>query len=105
MLTFYGQSYTLKLKFLSFTCRTGIASLLTNFLGGGVHVGVFVLQFIEWWYDENNESSIKQVMKQPIPDPPTSVIQKSKIPVPKAGVCPLCNRYFVYFKVMLLICI
>ncbi|CAK8680254.1 peroxisome assembly protein 12-like [Clavelina lepadiformis] len=78
--------------FLSGQEQTGIASFLTNFLGGGVHVGVFVLQFIEWWYDENNESSIKQVMKQPIPDPPTSVIQKSKIPVPKAGVCPLCNR-------------
>lgn len=30
-------------------------------ISGGVHAGVFVLQFMEWWYSDSNRENMQKV--------------------------------------------
>nr|XP_022344235.1 peroxisome assembly protein 12-like [Crassostrea virginica] len=56
-------------------------------LSTGLSVGVFFLQFLEWWYaSENNSPSL---MALPVPDPPET--DKDLIKTPH-NVCPLCLK-------------
>lgn len=52
----------LKLE-LFFCSKKVISRVLTRFIGGGVHAGVFALQFIDWWYNEENQSNVRLVIK------------------------------------------
>uniref|UniRef100_H2YD38 Peroxisome assembly protein 12 n=1 Tax=Ciona savignyi TaxID=51511 RepID=H2YD38_CIOSA len=64
---------------------------LTTILTGSVHIGVFLLQFIDWWFMEEDAGDLKEVMAAPTISAPTNQ-PDTKIPVPPGKICPLCNR-------------
>lgn len=90
------------LRFESFRNQGFLSRLLTNFITGGVHVLVFAIQFIKWWYSEENDSIAKKVMQLPIPDPLPFNAKDSLHPVPENGVCPLCQRFALFHKLVIL---
>uniref|UniRef100_H2XYD5 Peroxisome assembly protein 12 n=2 Tax=Ciona intestinalis TaxID=7719 RepID=H2XYD5_CIOIN len=71
---------------------TGITKLCTQLMTGGVHVGVFALQFVDWWYNSEGNEDLKQMLSNPIPKPPENTLKETKIPVPSGKICPLCNK-------------
>ncbi|XP_075417524.1 peroxisome assembly protein 12 [Tenrec ecaudatus] len=63
-------------------------------LSTGLSVGVFFLQFLEWWYSSENQETIKSLTALPIPPPPVHLDYNSDSPLlPKMKtVCPLCRK-------------
>ncbi|XP_059203036.1 peroxisome assembly protein 12 [Centropristis striata] len=81
----------------------GVAMSLSTSLS----VGVFFLQFLEWWYSSENQSTVKTLTSQPAPPPPLHLQQeqngrdspsisanRSKDTVAGSDNrhCPLCRR-------------
>ncbi|XP_061461040.1 peroxisome assembly protein 12 [Rhineura floridana] len=76
-------------------------SALQKFLGAlafslstGLSVGVFFLQFLEWWYSSENQESIKSLTALPTPPPPVHLDHGADSPLlPRLkSVCPLCRK-------------
>ncbi|XP_030041797.1 peroxisome assembly protein 12 [Microcaecilia unicolor] len=63
-------------------------------LSTGLSVGVFFLQFLEWWYSSENQETIKSLSALPLPPPPIHFDQETYSPLlPKLKtVCPLCRK-------------
>lgn len=63
-------------------------------LSTGLSVGVFFLQFLEWWYSSENQETIKSLTALPTPPPPVHLDYNSDSPLlPKMKtVCPLCRK-------------
>ncbi|KAL4660559.1 peroxisome assembly protein 12 [Arapaima gigas] len=62
----------------------GIAVSLSTSLS----LGVFFLQFLEWWYSSENQSTIKSMTSLPTPPPPLYLNQPNLAP----HICPLCHK-------------
>ncbi|XP_045926692.1 peroxisome assembly protein 12 isoform X2 [Micropterus dolomieu] len=71
-------------------------------LSTSLSMGVFFLQFLEWWYSSDNQSTVKTLTSLPAPPPPLH-LQQDPPPVaanrgeetPQASArrtCPLCRR-------------
>ncbi|KAK7479967.1 hypothetical protein BaRGS_00028794 [Batillaria attramentaria] len=52
----------------------------------GLTVGVFFLQFLDWWY--NSDASAPSLTALPTPDPP----QRDSVEMSKPNTCPICGR-------------
>ncbi|XP_053144013.1 peroxisome assembly protein 12-like [Hemicordylus capensis] len=63
-------------------------------LSTGLSVGVFFLQFLEWWYSAENQESIKALTALPTPPPPTHLDHGADSPLlPRLKTaCPLCRK-------------
>ncbi|XP_054856999.1 peroxisome assembly protein 12 [Eublepharis macularius] len=63
-------------------------------LSTGLSVGVFFLQFLEWWYSSENQDTIKSLTALPIPPPPLHLDHGTASPLlPKLKtICPLCRK-------------
>ncbi|XP_051891489.1 peroxisome assembly protein 12 isoform X2 [Pristis pectinata] len=62
-------------------------------LSTGVSVGIFFLQFLEWWYSSENQDTIKSLSSLPTPPPPVHFDRLTNDALPKLkNVCPLCNK-------------
>ncbi|KAK3083857.1 hypothetical protein FSP39_004225 [Pinctada imbricata] len=72
-----------KLNFSSFRVLNFTAQTLST----GLSVGVFFLQFLDWWYA--SDTNAPSLMALPIPDPPQV---NSDVAVPKSELCPLCLK-------------
>ncbi|XP_006119669.2 peroxisome assembly protein 12 [Pelodiscus sinensis] len=63
-------------------------------LSTGLSVGVFFLQFLDWWYSSENQETIKSLTALPTPPPPVHLdhgIRSPLLPALKT-VCPLCHK-------------
>ncbi|XP_069471017.1 peroxisome assembly protein 12 isoform X2 [Ambystoma mexicanum] len=60
----------------------------------GLSVGVFFLQFLDWWYSSENQETLKSLMALPTPPAPAHFTQDTYSPLlPKLKtVCPLCRK-------------
>ncbi|XP_078081263.1 peroxisome assembly protein 12 [Mustelus asterias] len=62
-------------------------------LSTGVSVGVFFLQFLEWWYSSENQETIKSLSSLPTPPPPVHFDRLPSESLPRLKtMCPLCNK-------------
>ncbi|KYO39375.1 peroxisome assembly protein 12 [Alligator mississippiensis] len=63
-------------------------------LSTGLSVGVFFLQFLDWWYSSENQETIKSLTALPTPPPPIHLDHGTGSPLlPKLKtVCPLCRK-------------
>ncbi|XP_067866023.1 peroxisome assembly protein 12 [Heterodontus francisci] len=78
-------------KLTSFLSRAvgGVAVSLST----GVSVGVFFLQFLEWWYSSENQETIKSLSSLPTPPPPVHFDKLTDEALPRLrNTCPLCNK-------------
>ncbi|XP_074870022.1 peroxisome assembly protein 12 [Carettochelys insculpta] len=63
-------------------------------LSSSLSVGVFFLQFLDWWYSTENQENIKSLTALPTPPPPIHLehgIRSPLLPTLKT-VCPLCRK-------------
>lgn len=56
-------------------------------LSTSLSLGVFFLQFLEWWYSSDNQSSVKSLTSLPAPPPPLHLQQEAD-----GRNCPLCRK-------------
>ncbi|KAG8122813.1 putative Peroxisome assembly protein [Naja naja] len=71
-----------------------ILGALAFSLSTGLSVGIFFLQFLEWWYSAENQETIKSLTAMPIPPPPVHLNYQTDSPLlPKLKtICPLCRK-------------
>ncbi|XP_034751176.1 peroxisome assembly protein 12 [Etheostoma cragini] len=71
--------------------RAAAVSLSTS-----LSLGVFFLQFLEWWYSSDNQSTMKALTSLPAPPPPLHLQQDSPpASANRSGdsrTCPLCRK-------------
>nr|XP_006640877.1 PREDICTED: peroxisome assembly protein 12 [Lepisosteus oculatus] len=75
-----------KLRHFLSTAVGGVAVSIST----GLSVGVFFLQFLDWWYSSENQGTIKALTSLPTPPPPLHLDQP-ELPVGKSE-CPLCRK-------------
>lgn len=59
-------------------------------------LGVFFLQFLEWWYSTDNQSTVKTLTALPAPPPPLHLQPPSQSAAESdlyLQTCPLCRRF------------
>ncbi|XP_023154745.2 peroxisome assembly protein 12 [Amphiprion ocellaris] len=56
-------------------------------LSTSLSLGVFFLQFLEWWYSSDNQSTVKTLTSLPAPPPPLHLQQEAD-----SRNCPLCRK-------------
>lgn len=76
-------------------------------LSTSLSLGVFFLQFLEWWYSSDNQSTVKTLTSLPAPPPPLHLQQEQSCgdptsvsanhseetqPGSDSRNCPLCRR-------------
>lgn len=61
----------------------GVATSLSTFLS----MGVFFLQFLDWWYSPDNQSTMRGLTSLSAPPPPLHLHQDSN-----GRSCPLCHK-------------
>ncbi|XP_038231932.1 peroxisome assembly protein 12 [Dermochelys coriacea] len=63
-------------------------------LSTSLSVGVFFLQFLDWWYSTENQETIKSLTALPTPPPPVHLDHGTGSPLlPKLKtMCPLCRK-------------
>ncbi|NXD82870.1 PEX12 protein, partial [Halcyon senegalensis] len=81
--------------------KTQVQSAVRKALGGiafslstGLSVGMFFLQFLDWWYSSENQETIKSLTALPTPPPPVHLnhgTAPALLPKLKT-VCPLCRK-------------
>lgn len=66
-------------------------------LSTSLSLGVFFLQFLEWWYSSDNQGAVKALTSLPAPPPPLHLLWRGQgggdgRPGPDLRSCPLCHR-------------
>ncbi|XP_053310797.1 peroxisome assembly protein 12 [Spea bombifrons] len=63
-------------------------------VSSSLSLGVFFLQFLEWWYSSENQETLKSLNTLPVPSPPLHFELETYSPLlPKLKtVCPLCRK-------------
>lgn len=66
-------------------------------LSTSLSLGVFFLQFLEWWYSSDNQGAVKALTSLPAPPPPLHLWRREQgggdgRPGPDLRSCPLCHR-------------
>ncbi|MBN3309024.1 PEX12 protein, partial [Amia calva] len=61
-------------------------------LSTGLSLGVFFLQFLEWWYSSENQGTLKSLTSLPTPPPPLHLHQSPDHISTYERLCPLCRR-------------
>lgn len=64
-------------------------------LSTSLSLGVFFLQFLEWWYSSDNQSTVKTLTSLPTPPPPLHLQQDStnqSAAESDLKTCPLCHK-------------
>ncbi|XP_061703231.1 peroxisome assembly protein 12 isoform X2 [Syngnathoides biaculeatus] len=75
-------------------------------LSTSLSLGVFFLQFLEWWYTSDNQAAVKNLTSLPIPPPPLHLhtAEPAEEGWPDAAAdrtrCPLCRRLRVNATVL-----
>ncbi|KAM4702476.1 peroxisome assembly protein 12 isoform 1-T2 [Discoglossus pictus] len=78
-----------------------VKNIMKKALGGvalslstSLSLGVFFLQFLEWWYSAENQETVKALSTLPAPPPPIHFNLETYSPLlPKLKtVCPLCRK-------------
>lgn len=82
-----SQSIGEKLHRVLSTMVGGVAVSLSTSLS----LGVFFLQFLEWWYSSENQSNIKSLTSHPTPPPPLHLEDQDSSHT-NNKVCPLCRK-------------
>nr|XP_060612864.1 peroxisome assembly protein 12 [Anolis sagrei ordinatus] len=70
------------------------SSSLSLWLSTGLSVGVFFLQFLEWWHSPENQESLRSLTALPPPPPPLHLdldSPPSMLPALRT-LCPLCRK-------------
>lgn len=80
-------SFVEKFQRLVSTAVGGVAVSLSTSLS----MGVFFLQFLEWWYSSENQSTVKSLTSLPTPPPPLHLHNQETSPT-HIKVCPLCRK-------------
>lgn len=65
----------------------GVAMSLSTSLS----LGVFFLQFLEWWYSSENQSTVKSLTTLPTPPPPVHLDDRA-VAGAHSKLCPLCRK-------------
>lgn len=65
-----------------------VLSVTAISLSTGLSVGVFFLQFLDWWYA--NDTQATSLTALPVPDPPQ---EEETSEVLSPTMCPICHRY------------
>uniref|UniRef100_A0A3Q3GXD4 Peroxisome assembly protein 12 n=1 Tax=Labrus bergylta TaxID=56723 RepID=A0A3Q3GXD4_9LABR len=60
-------------------------------LSSSLSMGVFFLQFLEWWYSSENQSTVKTLTSLPAPPPPLHLSGDAQSTSNTVN-CPLCRR-------------
>ncbi|KAM9321415.1 peroxisome assembly protein 12 [Gastrophryne carolinensis] len=88
-------------KLVSTGSSLSMGSILKRTLGGlsmtissTLSLGVFFLQFLDWWYSPENQDTLKTVGSMPVPSAPIHFDLETYSPLlPKLRtVCPLCRK-------------
>uniref|UniRef100_A0A1A7Z3F5 Peroxisome assembly protein 12 n=1 Tax=Iconisemion striatum TaxID=60296 RepID=A0A1A7Z3F5_9TELE len=77
----------------------GVAISLSTCLS----LGVFFLQFLDWWYSSENQTSVKTLTSLPAPPPPLHLQEsdgEKAGPKVLSGSCPLCRKLRVNATVL-----
>ncbi|KAJ7997009.1 hypothetical protein DPEC_G00224460 [Dallia pectoralis] len=82
-----GSSVSERLKRMTSTLVEGAALSLSTSLS----VGVFFLQFLDWWYSSENQNTMKTLTSLPTPPPPIH-LQDQQPQTRYRKVCPLCRK-------------
>ncbi|XP_042194387.1 peroxisome assembly protein 12 [Callorhinchus milii] len=85
-----GHSVTEQLTFFFSKACGRLASSLST----GLSLGVFFLQFLEWWYSTENQETVKSLSCLPTPPPPVHLdghLAPAALPALKS-LCPLCRK-------------
>lgn len=69
-----------------FICKRA-ASVTAITLSTGLSVGVFFLQFLDWWYA--SDTNAPSLLALPTPDPPQPDVDET---LPPHNICPICLR-------------
>ncbi|XP_078138568.1 LOW QUALITY PROTEIN: peroxisome assembly protein 12 [Centroberyx gerrardi] len=69
----------------------GAAGGVAVSLSTSLSLGVFFLQFLEWWYSSDNRSAAKSLTSAPAPPPPLH-LRERRASGGSDGKCPLCRR-------------
>lgn len=94
----YNYSFPVQLFQFVFS---SMGSILKKTLGGvsmtissSLSLGVFFLQFLEWWYSPENQDTLKALSSLPAPSAPIHFDLETYSPLlPKLKtVCPLCRK-------------
>ncbi|XP_030648636.1 peroxisome assembly protein 12 [Chanos chanos] len=82
-----AQSVSEKLRRVFSTVVGGVAVSLSTSLS----LGVFFLQFLEWWYSSENQSTLKSLTSLPTPPPPLHLQDQAASPA-HCKMCALCRK-------------
>ena len=83
---------------MTFSCSIGdrLRKVTSTVVGGvavslssSLSMGVFFLQFLEWWYSSENQSTMKSLTTLPTPPPPVHLQDPSSN---HSKMCPLCRK-------------
>ncbi|KAM8825286.1 peroxisome assembly protein 12 isoform 1-T1 [Synchiropus picturatus] len=61
-------------------------------LSTSLSLGVFFLQFLDWWYSAENQSTVKTLSALPVPPPPLSLAPPPGGDPAQDRTCPLCRK-------------
>lgn len=79
---------------LTFFFRNACGRMASS-LSTGLAMGVFFLQFLEWWYSSENQETVKSLSSLPTPPPPVHLdgyLAPTALPALKS-LCPLCRKH------------
>ncbi|XP_069828814.1 peroxisome assembly protein 12 [Dendropsophus ebraccatus] len=88
-------------KMASAQSTLSVGAILKKALGGvsvtvssGLSLGVFFLQFLEWWYSAENQETVKSLSTLPAPTAPIhfDLVTYSPLLPKLKTVCPLCRK-------------
>ncbi|KAM4530340.1 peroxisome assembly protein 12 [Odontesthes bonariensis] len=86
-----GRSLLQRVWWLMSQAAKGMAVSLSTSLS----LGVFLLQFLEWWYSTDNQSTVKTLTSLPAPPPPLHLLQDHSEDAQlgtDSRSCPLCRK-------------
>ncbi|KAM9779972.1 peroxisome assembly protein 12 [Neosynchiropus ocellatus] len=61
-------------------------------LSTSLSLGVFFLQFLDWWYSAENQTTVKTLTTLPVPPPPLNLASPSSGDPAQDRNCPLCGK-------------